>query len=228
MGRLEHLQQSLPRIYDKPNTETIVVDWSCPEHCGDWVESCYPKTKLIRVHNEPEFHRTIPKNIGASYATGKFLCFLDADMLVEDSLFDKIITLDENKFYTRLPTYASYKTGQKWINRDGITDFDDPSTTGFIIIPKTLFSGFDIVFDKYGSEDIDLRLQLLTTGVKEEIMGKVINPIRHNDDSRTKYENITMSVSRKISREKLFKKWGRDVINKFLIESQDPLVHLSS
>ena len=39
MGRLAHLRQSLPSFTAQPDTSVVVVDYSCPERSGEWVES---------------------------------------------------------------------------------------------------------------------------------------------------------------------------------------------
>jgi len=35
MGRLEQVTQCLPALAALPNTKTILVDWSCPQHTGE-------------------------------------------------------------------------------------------------------------------------------------------------------------------------------------------------
>src|SRR5262249_23829435 len=39
MGRLAALRRSLPTLCGQPNSRVVVVDYSCPEQAGAWVET---------------------------------------------------------------------------------------------------------------------------------------------------------------------------------------------
>ena len=64
-GRLSHLQQTLPRIADQPHVECIVVDYGCPERCGDWVEAHHPNVMVVRTGPTEGFNASRARNAGA-------------------------------------------------------------------------------------------------------------------------------------------------------------------
>jgi glycosyltransferase involved in cell wall biosynthesis len=104
MGRLNHLQKTLPgRIH--PDVENIVVDWSCPDNCGDWIEAHYKeKVEIIRVPGKQYYHRTMSRNIGLKSASGEYICNADADLIINENFFDYIIPLlDKEYFIAAIP-----------------------------------------------------------------------------------------------------------------------------
>jgi hypothetical protein len=51
MDRLEFLKQSLPMMLAQPASECVVVDYSCPQRCGEWVEREYSAATVMRAHH---------------------------------------------------------------------------------------------------------------------------------------------------------------------------------
>ena len=49
MGRLDHLKESLPAMLAQPDSEVIVVDYSCPQGTGDYVAKHFPAARVVRV-----------------------------------------------------------------------------------------------------------------------------------------------------------------------------------
>src|SRR3954469_164023 len=91
MGRLAFLRQTLPAFLRQPAMRYCLVDYSCPEGCGAWVERDFPaevasgRLAIERVAGEAHFHKTRAHNLGARRAVAagaEVLCFLDADTLV--------------------------------------------------------------------------------------------------------------------------------------------------
>ncbi|MBM4221050.1 MAG: hypothetical protein FJ170_03775, partial [Gammaproteobacteria bacterium] len=65
-GRLQHLMQTLPKMAAQPGTETIVVDYDCPDNSGDWVAANFPAVRVVRVKDQPIFVASRARNLGAA------------------------------------------------------------------------------------------------------------------------------------------------------------------
>ncbi|HEY4997615.1 MAG TPA: glycosyltransferase, partial [Usitatibacter sp.] len=101
MGRLEHLKQSLPRAAGQPDVSCVVVDYSCPDRAGNWVEQHFPGVKVVRIEGETRFNASRARNAGAAAAGDvEWLGFFDADILLDES-FAKVVlpTLRRGSFY---------------------------------------------------------------------------------------------------------------------------------
>lgn len=167
MGRLKHLKQTLPRRIH-PKCENIVVDWSCPDNCGDWVEKNFPDVKVIRVTGHSTFNHSQSRNIGFEYATGEFICQADADLIINPSFFNLLSTFKNDAYYTRMPLqlfmdrnfatrrpWLDGKEGVKkreetfnelitplweWVDDNGILQCDYGPLTGCIVFPRKILN----------------------------------------------------------------------------------------
>ena len=83
MGRLEHLRRALPTWLAQPDSEVVVVDWSCPDGSGDWVKAHHAQAGVVRVPGRAHFNLAAARNAGAARASGRWLCFVDADVLLD-------------------------------------------------------------------------------------------------------------------------------------------------
>jgi glycosyltransferase involved in cell wall biosynthesis len=90
MGRLSHLQETLPTWVTQPRSTWIVVDYSCPDRCGNWVEQTYPNVQVVRVPGKMRFHPAAARNAGARVAQTPWLCFIDADIAATPSFIDTV------------------------------------------------------------------------------------------------------------------------------------------
>ena len=82
-GRLHHIRQTLPLMAAQQADKLIVVDYSCPDGTGDWVEANVPAAQVVRVTDDPGFSLTRARNIGARHAGTDWLVFADADIVTE-------------------------------------------------------------------------------------------------------------------------------------------------
>src|SRR5262245_31215668 len=93
MGRLAHLQQTLGSMTAQPGASCIVVDYSCPDHAGDWVEQAYPAVRVVRVTGQSQFRASHARNQGARAASTPWLCFIDADVALDPSFTTSVLPL---------------------------------------------------------------------------------------------------------------------------------------
>jgi len=238
MGRLEHLKQTLPtRIH--PDCENIVVDWSCPDNCGNWVEENYPDVKVIRVPNQQFFDHAESRNVGFEHATGEFICQADADLIITPSFFELLPTFRHDSYYIRIPTSLFTTSIQQkmtlrknewheessnktitpmwnWRGVDGSMQRDGVPLTGCIIFSKNIikeYGGFNHKFSNVGSEDIDFRLKLLfSAGLSEkELNSGNVETIHHSNNARV--ENLRIESHYEMldnARIEIDRRWGKD------------------
>ncbi len=174
-GRLQHLQQSLPRMAMQAGAEVIVVDYDCPDGAGDWVAGHFPEVQVIRVENAPTFHLARARNLGAAAARGRWLCFVDADAVLDADFAAQVLPLLHDDAYHTMAN-------------------PQPSAFGSFICWREDFvalGGYDEVIEGYGTEDRDLYLRLLALGRRHEILlGDRLQMLAHERDASTRYYAI--------------------------------------
>ncbi len=174
-GRLDHLRQTLPRMAAQPNTESIVVDYDCPDGTADWVHANYPAVKIVKVHDAPRFHKTHAGNLGVAAATAPWLCMIDADIIVDQAFVSRITpSLGGGTYLRPAPldwnAYGSFVCSRK--------DFE-------------AIEGYDEVIEGCGCSDDDIYRRLEMTGIKlTNFPGELFVGIPHDDGTRTQYHEI--------------------------------------
>lgn len=174
-GRLEHLRQSLPRMAAQAGTETIVVDYDCPDGTGDWVAQHFPQVRVVRVKGVEGFNASHARNIGARAATTPWLGFFDADILLADGFSARVVPALRDRHYYR----ASPVTLQTW---------------GSIICHRDDFfrvSGYDEAYTGWGGEDDDLLAMLALQGIMGfGFSAELLSEVSHGDEQRTRFSQV--------------------------------------
>jgi len=172
MGRLSHLQQSLPRMVEQPNCCCVVVDYSCPEQAGDWVERNFPQVKVVRCPGHQVFHRSAAKNAGAFAAQTPSICLIDADVLLVSEFSQRLLAM--------LKPGEFYRAGSI-----------GEGTGGTMICGRQDFArvgGHDMQYQHWGEEDDDLCDALRFAGVSERAFPTtLIQHIEHGDETRMQF-----------------------------------------
>jgi hypothetical protein len=91
MGQLAHLARTLGTLVAQRNCSCVVVDYSCPDRCGEWVLANHPSARVVRVGTRTEFHRAQARNLGARAANAPWLCFLDAEIGIAPNFSETIL-----------------------------------------------------------------------------------------------------------------------------------------
>jgi glycosyltransferase involved in cell wall biosynthesis len=167
MGRLEHLRRSLPAMVEQ-GADVVVVDYSCPDRCGDWVQSAFPQVRVVRVEGKTRFHAAHARNCGAAAAQSDWLLFLDADRVLAPGFADAIGALMSPGTFHH-PSPLTTRLGQLLV---AATDFHG-------------VGGYDEVIRDWGGEDTDLSRRLGLAGLShvgmpDSLMGR----IEHGDELR--------------------------------------------
>lgn len=104
MGRLAHLRQTLPRIAGQPDVECVVVDYSCPDRAGDWVEANFPQVRVGRRRSEVPGARAVEQRLSLDADDAPWLAFFDADVLIDPGFSATILpTLKPGHYFCPHP-----------------------------------------------------------------------------------------------------------------------------
>lgn len=167
-GRLHHLKQTLPTMAAQQPHELIVVDYSCPDGTGDWVEANVPGVKVVRMPGQEGFNASRARNAGAAVATSEWLFFVDADILMAPGMGDALRAgLKPGAFYR--PQFRRDK-GEFGSFACRAADF-------------AAAEGYDEVFEGWGYEDTDLYERLTLLGVSQQRYSADLTMAIHHDDS---------------------------------------------
>jgi len=137
-GRLHHLRETLPLM--AAQASCVVVDYSCPDHCGDWVAANLPDVRVVRVADETGFNPSRARNLGAAAATSEILCLIDADVRVAQAFAATVLDgFDPRSYYLPEPLAGDI--------------------SGTVVCAARAFEfvdGYDEACSGWGGEDIDL------------------------------------------------------------------------
>jgi hypothetical protein len=175
-GRLTHIQETLPLLWEQAKQDIILVDYSCPQNSGEWVEKNYPQVHIVRV-DSTGFNVSDARNQGAHDLNCDFICFIDADVKVHSGFLEWLQdNLNPYCFYT---ITKSSGTNELW---------------GTTIVPThayKLIQGYDVLFSGWGGEDDDLYYRLKIAGFSQlEMPAHFFEPIKHDDSQRTQFFQI--------------------------------------
>ena len=140
MGRLSALRQSLGSMLEQANSSCVMVDYSCPDGSGDWVIAHHPSVRVVRVPGQAHFNLAAARNAGARAADAPWICFVDADVVLESGFASELSRILSPGGYYRV------------VSRDG-------GIGGTFACSRADFErvgGYDEVYRGWGEEDNDL------------------------------------------------------------------------
>lgn len=174
-ARLKYLKQTLPLMAAQPDTETIVVDYSCPQGTRAWVREHFPGVRIVAVDDDSGFSVGRARNLGAIAASTPRLCFIDSDIRVRDGFVPWVRQNWRGHHYFR----ASPPDHDIWGTH--VCPADDFSAIG----------GYDEAVRGWGGEDDDLYIRLEDAGCRPSgFPAALIDPIRHEDTERVAFYEI--------------------------------------
>jgi glycosyl transferase family 2 len=176
MGRLSSLKRSLPTFSRQRNSRVIVVDYSCPDNAGTWVETHHPECRVVRVPDRKFFHLSHARNVGfrAVAADADWVCFVDADVCLSPSFYENVQPLLEPGRFIVAPMHPKNK-----------------GLTGLILVPHADFfryGGFDEAYENYGREASAMRVTLFGRGLTPVFLGDgLARHMDHEDEVRSRH-----------------------------------------
>jgi hypothetical protein len=195
-GRLSFLRRTAPALLAQPDLGYCLVDFDCPDHCGDWLERTFPadlaagRVLIERITQRPFFHKAAAHNAGArriAAAGGEHVAFLDADVSGRPGF---ALWLAERLACDRF-----------WIAGLADDGWEHPGLVGFVALSMAAFvesGGFDEQFRDWGAEDLEFRVRLLLERELEfgEVPVELFDCLPHGDDLRVQhYEEKDMARS---------------------------------
>jgi MoaA/NifB/PqqE/SkfB family radical SAM enzyme len=173
-SRLPQLQKTLPLLARQTGAEVVVVDIDCPQKSADWVASAkFSNVHTVKLTNMPVFNAARARNVGAAHARGRWLCFLDADTLLEPNFVRGAITNLPSDSFAQLAVDAP---GLVVVSREDFLRID----------------GYDEIFEGWGCEDNDLIVRLELLGRQRVMLtNKWHTQIEHDDILRTQHQPIS-------------------------------------
>ena len=173
-GRLAHLKQSLPLFMRQDETSVVVVDYSCPDGTGDFVQSRFPRAQIVRVPDRPVFNLAAARNAGARVVQNPYMIFCDADTIISPSF---VALISQHLTSTNFLTFQA-SAGN--------------SLGGSCVVATRDFrkvQGFDEIFAGYGGEDLDFYWRLRRIGVMRLMCEptEAIRSIEHGPQLRTAF-----------------------------------------
>lgn len=154
-ARLEHLKDCLPAVLAQTHKriEVVVVDYACPEHCGDWTYSLDDQRLKVVSVSDVEWNASAARNAGIREATGEAVWLLDCDTQPAPEWLE-----------TNLPSLAAgtyvYSPGSILVTMDNLRNV----------------GGFnELLVHGWGWEDVDLFNRLHATGLRR-VDGQSVNP----------------------------------------------------
>ena len=189
-GRLSFLQRTAPSLIAQPEIGYCLVDFDCPDRCGDWLEQTFAaevaagRAIVERIPERRYFHKAAAHNAGArriAAAGGEHVVFLDADAACR-------------------PSFSSWLSPRLAPDRFWIAGLDGagwehPGLVGFLALPVTAFhrsGGFDEEFHDWGAEDLEYRLRLhLELGLDYgEVPIDLLEGLAHGDELRVEHYEV--------------------------------------
>ncbi len=191
MGRLEHLETTLPLMLQE-FSHVIVVDWSCPQNCGDFAEK--EGAEVIRHPGEKYWNASKARNLGAQACKSRSVCFVDADVMVAPKIQAEIESLLDLRHMVLAPRNAQ---GTDVHNLNGFIALDIGQFWGV--------GGYNETLEGYGLEDGYLRAQLtVERGMQSRrLSASSLGALRHSHELRERYAKEPLTVSARRNSETL-------------------------
>lgn len=176
MGRLDHLRQTLPVWCELPGVRVVVVDYACPDRCGDWVRANFSEDRVavVRIDDRMRFDRSEAKNAGIVAATTPWVCLIDADIIPAPDFITHLTPMLRGGRFLRSSSILEGTGGTFLARRDDLiaAGMHDPAYQG------------------WGEEDDDLLDALQFAGLTLDVYpDRLIRHLDHNDDMRTRFHD---------------------------------------
>jgi hypothetical protein len=180
-----------------------MVDFSCPENAGDWVDANYPSVQVVRVPGRERWHASVARNLGVRHTEARWICFVDSDVMLEPGFSTALLeSLTPGGFY------------RVWSTDRGLV--------GTFACARADFEragGYDEVYPCWGEEDNDLYDALEFLGVEPRPLPDPLpSHLPHDNAARIRYSPIPdITLGHAINRVYRIMKWNTARLNRELL-----------
>ena len=150
----KYVSQTIESVISQtyPNWEMIIVDDGSKDNSPQIVENYSQKDKRIRLIWQPNAGSAAARNNALKHANGRYICFLDADDLLDNQFLEKQLHLIKSKNAGLV--YASY-LGVNENNKEILKPFIVPNKVNYNGLLKTCsISCLTAMFDKEKTGEI--------------------------------------------------------------------------
>ena len=174
--RLHHLKQTIPVISNLKclgvDFNVLVVDYDSPDKCFDWCTANRIACLKVMGLNYAYFSPAKARNIGARYTKSDIICFMDADVIINENWFSVIM--------------------ERFRDGCGLVTIDEFKTTcmGTCAVLRSTFDrvkGYDEDFAGWGNEDLDFVERCRHVCKEGHYSKNLIETIQHSDYDRIKH-----------------------------------------
>jgi glycosyltransferase involved in cell wall biosynthesis len=182
-------------MLEQPDSEVIVVDYSCPQNTAGHVAKNFPKARVVKVEGKDVFSNWAARNAGAAEAKGDVLVFCDADTVLQPNALEWIGERLKPGMFGHFSRDATTKFNTTRL-RLGFNQL-----RGFHAVPAQAFQkfgGYDDVLEGYAAgADTDLEARMVIFGFKRlkldpEIVERVVE---HDNEDRFRHHKLVIRTS---------------------------------
>lgn len=176
-NRLEFAKKTLAHLefFLERGHEIVFVDYSCPQHSGEWVRENYPDVTVVEIKERQRYNHGEARSLGASAARHNLFCFLDIDIQVWPNFLCEISFLKKNHFL--------FFANNPYTSRRGMG--------GFLVCSREAYNasgGYSASYTEYGGKDLEVKYRLYQEGVTPiKVNPHSVTHIDHSDQLRTEY-----------------------------------------
>ena len=184
-GRLEFLRKTLPLLAAQPSAACVVVDYDCPDRCGDWVAAHLPQVTVVRIADPGPFNVSRARNAGVAAARTAAICLIDSDVRIASDF---------------VPTVLAQFDARRYFVADPLTG----DTSGTVVCARAAFEfaeGYDEACFGWGGEDFDLydRLEFHRIA-RAGFPARLVAALSHPDATRTLHRGMAdMGLSNSVN-----------------------------
>ena len=176
MGRLAQLQETLRQVVVQADSSCVVVDYSCPDRCGEWVSANHPHAHVVQVSGQKTFNRSLAGNAGSRAIDAPWVCFFDCDILFDLRFAEQVLPLlQPGNYYCPSPIRDWALCGTFICSRE---DFNR-------------IGGYDEVYEGWGERDLDVYTALEFIGIKRQTFpSSLLRHLSHSEQSRVRFHHV--------------------------------------
>lgn len=192
-NRRHHLEKTLPlwisqNIGENENYEVVIVDYTSDDDISSLLQQLNSSVEIIHVRCENcyNFLLSHARNVGANYANGDWILYVDIDCMLTNSAIMKLYRLAEDNPKCYFAAVDSH------VRKNIING-------GLILVSKhkhVEIHGFNENMKGWGFEDIDYKQRLESLGLLWKIIPEdIYECIDHLDDERVRCYDIAKELS---------------------------------
>ncbi|MGG4034634.1 glycosyltransferase [Paenibacillus cisolokensis] len=228
---LDETMESALNVDYKPTEIVIVNDGSTDKYSLEVLEKYRNRSPHIKVVDIANKGLANARNVGAQYAKGEFIAFLDADDLIEPEFYSRAIALlnqyeNVSFVYSWLRYFGNSSNVWPTFNTEFPYFLASNMLAAFVVVRRQDFINFGLnkIAMEYGMEDYEGWISMCAHGCLGISIPEPLVKYRVRSDSMSRQFNrdVVIYLREKLSsfHVKLYQKYGLELFN--LIDANGP------